>query len=237
MSGDAFFRLYADLPREGPGDRATLDRALALAQVRPDARILDAGCGSGADVGGLLAHAPQGRVTAIDTHAPFVARIRAAHEGDPRVGAEAADMAAPPGGPFELIWSAGAAYFLGVERALRTWRAHLAPGGKVAFSQLCWRVADPSRAARDFFDADYPAMTDAAGVRDQVARAGWLILGDFWLSRAAWDAYYAPLAARAAKLRAEPGMAEVCDQSLAEAALWRSHGGDYGYLQIVAQPG
>ena len=52
----AFFTVHQDLPREGPGDRESLDWALGLAGVAPEGVILDAGCGPGADVPGLLAH-------------------------------------------------------------------------------------------------------------------------------------------------------------------------------------
>ena len=68
---EAFFTVHADLPREGPGSRADLDWAVRVAGVSDTARILDAGCGPGADIEGLLAHAPRGHVMAVDTHAPF----------------------------------------------------------------------------------------------------------------------------------------------------------------------
>jgi len=46
---DAFFTLHSDVPREGPGDAASLHWAMELAGVKSDARILDAGCGQWAD--------------------------------------------------------------------------------------------------------------------------------------------------------------------------------------------
>lgn len=235
----AFFTVHDGLEREGPGDRESLGRALALAGVEPEAVVLDAGCGPGADVPGLLAQLPRGRVVAVDLHAPFVARVAAAHAGDPRVTALVADMADPPGGPFGLIWSAGAIYGLGVADALRGWRPHLVPGGRVAFSEACWRVAEPSPVARAFWQAEYPAMTDRAGVLAQVAAAGYRVLGDFWLSRAGWAAYYDPLAARIVALRAGPvdaALEAALAAHEAELAVWRDCGEDYGYLMVVAEP-
>ncbi len=58
-------------------------------------------------------------------------------------------------GPFDLIWSAGALYFLGVTDGLTGWRAALAPGGAVAFSEPCFFTDTPSDAARAFWDG-YP---------------------------------------------------------------------------------
>jgi SAM-dependent methyltransferase len=232
-----FFVIHSDLPREGPGDREALDWALGLAGVARGARILDAGCGPGADIPGLLAHAPEGHVVAMETHAPFAARVRAAFAGDRRVTVVDGNMAHPPG-RFDLIWSAGAVYFLGVTAALAGWRDHLAPGGAVAFSHIGWCVADPAPAARAFWSDAYPAITDAAGVVAQVQAAGYRVAAQRWLPGAAWDAYYGPLAARVAALRAgaDADMAAALDAEQAEIDLWRAHGGDYGYLQVVARP-
>jgi len=234
---DAFFALHAGLPRQGPGDRESLDWALAQIALPPDARMFDAGCGPGADIAGLLAHAPQGQVVAMDCHAPFVAQAQAAFANDPRVSVMAGDMANPDG-QFDLIWCAGALYFLGVTAALAGWRAHLRPGGAVVFSQIAWRNAQPAPAARAFWRA-YPAMCDAAGVNAWVDAAGWRVLAQRFLPHAAWAAYYDPLQARIDALRGAAhgtDMAQALAAEQAEIDLWRAHGDDYGYLQIVAVP-
>ncbi len=233
----AFFTVHSGLTREGPGDRESLDWALAQAGVARDARILDAGCGPGADIAGLLAQAPAGQVVAMEMHAPYAARVRAAFAGDGRVTVLEGDMARPPG-RFDLIWSAGAVYFLGVTAALDAWREHLAPGGAVAFSQIGWCVADPAPAAVAFWAEGYPEITDASGIAAQVAAAGYGIIAQRWLPRAAWAAYYDPLAERVAALRAgaDADLVAALDAEQAEIDLWRTHGDDYGYLQIVARP-
>lgn len=235
---NAFFELYGALDREGPGDRESLDWALSVARPAPNAVVLDAGCGSGADVPGLLAHVPRGRVVAIDLHPPFIDRVRAAHDGDPRVRAEVADMANPPGGPFDLIWSAGAIYFLGVTKGLQAWRHHLSPGGRVAFSEVAWIVDAPSGSARAFWGTEYPDITDRAGVSRQVEAAGFRVLSDQWLPAQAWEAYYGRLEARAHGLRpgADAELIKVLDMTEREIAIWRTHGGEFGYLLVVAEP-
>ena len=232
-----FFKIHSELVREGPGDRESLDWALRQAGVARNARILDAGCGPGADIAGLLAHAPAGEMVAMETHAPYAAKAQAAFGGDPRVTVLDGDMACPPG-RFDLIWSAGAVYFMGVTAALDAWRGHLAKGGAVAFSHLGWRVAQPAPAARAFWAEGYPGMTDAAGIVAQVAAAGYRVQAQRWLPSAAWAAYYDPLAARIAALRdgADADRTAALDAEQAEIDLWRAHGDDYGYLLIVARP-
>lgn len=235
----AFFAIHEGLPREGPGDRESLDRALGLAGTPRDGRICDAGCGPGADVPALLAHVPAGHVHAVDLHAPFIARVRAAHAGDARVTAEVADMARLTG-PYDLIWSAGAAYHLGVAEALAGWRGALAPGGRIAFSELCWAGAARPEAAARFFAEEYPPMTDVDGVLGQIAAAGFRCLGQRFLSRAGWAAYYGPLEARldalAGRAEGDAELAAAVAMHRDEVAVWRAHGDSFGYLVCVAAP-
>ncbi len=232
---NAFFRLHSGLPREAPGDRESLAWALEVARVPARARILDAGCGPGADLALLSDLRPGAALTGMDLHEPFIDRVRAAQ---PHVTAVVGDMLAPAG-PYDLIWSAGAAYGPGVARALAAWAGHLAPGGAVAFSDCLWRRADPSAAARAFWGRDYPGMCDLAGHLARVEAAGWRVLGARWLGPQAWDSYYAPLAARIAALRpdADAEMTAVLDTAQEEIDLWHAHGGDYGYYLTVAVPG
>ncbi|MBK1635657.1 class I SAM-dependent methyltransferase [Rhodovulum adriaticum] len=237
MDWDAFFTLHSDLPREGPGDRDSLDWALSLAGVPHDGAICDAGCGPGDDIAGLLAHVPDGTVEALDLYDGFVAQAARRFITDPRVTVRQGDMGALSG-PYDLIWSAGAVYFLGVTEALTAWRTVLAPGGAVAFSQACWFTDRPSDAARAYWEREYPQMTDIAGVNAQIAAAGYDVVGQRPLSDAAWEAYFTPLEARIAELRpgASAALAAVLDENEAEIATWRAHRAEYGYLLSVVRP-
>lgn len=227
---DDIFALFAPLDRAGPGSAASLRRALAIAGTPDDAVVLDAGCGTGGDLAALLAAVPRGRVVAVDTAMPFIERVRARF---PQVATHVADMANPPGGPFDLIWSAGAVYQLGVAEALAAWRGHLRPGGRVVFSDLCWRAADPPAEARAFWQAEGLEPGDAAALDDTVRQSGYRVLGGFWLEEAGWAAYYEPLERR---LDGFAGDAALTEGFRAEIALWRAHGASYGYRIVVAKP-
>ncbi|MFC7705093.1 class I SAM-dependent methyltransferase [Plastorhodobacter daqingensis] len=237
MSDRAFFTIHSGLKREGPGGPDSLNAALRVAAPPRNARILDAGCGPGPDIATLLDHAPEGHVMALDLHADFIERVAAAWAGDDRVTARQGDMA-DPGGPYDLIWSAGAIYQLGITPTLQAWRAALAPGGKVAFTDIAWRRPDPSPEARAFWQS-YPAMTDAEGIAAQVRAAGFRLVHQAFVPDSEWEAYYAPLARRVAQLRAEgpdADLAQELDETEREIALWRDHGSDYGYLCCVVVP-
>lgn len=233
---DAFFELHRDLPREGPGETQDVAWAAQVAGLKPDARICDAACGPGADIPALRHAAPEGHVTALDKVEAFVDQAKQSNRVDPAVTVCCGDMAALTG-PYDFIWCAGAVYFLGVTTALETWRKALATGGAVAFSQVYWRVPSPSDATIQGW-ADYPEMTDAAGVRAQIDAAGFECLATRRLSDAAWENYYGPLDARVAALRptASGALVDVLDEAEAEAALWRTARHEFGYLLCVVQP-
>lgn len=232
-----FFQLHSELEREGPGERAAMDWAFATGNVSLGAAILDAGCGPGADIAGLLANAPDGQVTAVDLHAPFIERVRAVWGDDIRVSARVGNMA-DEAGPFDLIWSAGTLYFLGIEAGLRHFRARLAPGGVVAFSELAWLVDTPDPGLDWELRKEYPDIGTAETLTARVQAAGYELCGLRVLSDAAWEAYYGPLEARIAALRpgADPDLQPVLDAASAEIALWRAHRDQFGYLMAVARP-
>ena len=229
---EAFWTIHADLPREGPGEAADVAWALDVAGTPADARILDAGCGPGADLLTLAELRPGARLAGIEAHAPFAeaARARLGGRAEVRVG----DMAAP-GGPWDLIWCAGALYFLGIEAGLNGWRGALAPGGAAAFTEPVLAAdAHPGSAA---FWEGYEA-SDEDGIAARVRAAGWRVEASRRIGPAAWEAYYGPLEARVEALRpeAEDDLAAALDAQSREIALWRADPGGIGYAQFVVRP-
>ena len=237
MNRAAFFSLHADLPREGPGSREDLDWAVKLARLPDDARFLDAGCGPGADIAGLLDHAPDGSVIAIDTHPPFIDKVQANWSDDPRVTAIVGDMRHVVG-TYDFIWCAGALYFLGVEDGLGILGARLALNGAIAFSDLVYLVNNPAPDLRAAIQPEYPTIGTRTALRDRIADAGFALLGQRVLSDAAWEAYYTPMEARIAALRpgADADLAKVLDEADAEIALWRKYRHQFGYALSVVRP-
>jgi SAM-dependent methyltransferase len=111
-----FFTLHSGLPREAPGDRASVMRALELAQPLPPAPdVLDIACGPGGQTIDLAELLPEARITALDAHRPFLRELqrRAVERGlAERIRTVHGDMARLPFGPasFDLIWCEGGAY-------------------------------------------------------------------------------------------------------------------------------
>ncbi len=233
---DAFFTLYRELDREGPGEPQDVTWVAGVVDLPMNARICDAGCGSGGDVPSLLATAPDGRVTAVDSHRPFIDELLVRVDADPRVVAYAGSMARLKG-PFDLIWSAGAVYFLGIEKCLMAWRPALAKRGVVAFSHPCHFVDTPSDAAVAFWMGDCD-VTDAAGIDTQVRGSGFETVAVRRVSNTAWDRYYGSLQARITALRsgADEALEAVLDASQAEIDVWERVKQETGYLLSVVRP-
>ncbi|MFV0361224.1 class I SAM-dependent methyltransferase [Tropicimonas sp.] len=239
MDMESFFVLHRDLPREGPGEPQDVAWATEVAGTRGNCRVCDAGCGPGADTETLAALLPEARIDAFDLYPQFVAAAaaRCARFGA-RVSARVGSMA-DLSGPYDLIWSAGAVYFLGVTEALARWRPALAEGGRVAFSEpVLLDAAENNRAVRDFW-ADYPAITDRAGIEARIRAAGYRVLGGRLIVGAAWEAYYLPQEARIAGLRASAvpeALEPVLREAEAEIANWRAAPDRIAYLLSVVAP-
>jgi cyclopropane fatty-acyl-phospholipid synthase-like methyltransferase len=146
-ANNVFWDVMGGLPRQGVGSDVVTAEALArCVELPPKPDILDIGCGPGRQ-SLVLARATGGHVTAVDLHAGFLDELRdhAAAAGlDDRITLLRADMRDLPLQPatFDLIWSEGAAYAMGVTAALVAWRRLLRPGGHLGYSDLVWTEAD-----------------------------------------------------------------------------------------------
>jgi len=233
---EAFLTLHADIPRQGPGLPEDVHWALDGLEVGREARILDAGCGPGADLETLAEARPMAQIQGIEQipHLAGEARERLAHFTNVEV--VTGDMSALSGF-YDFIWSAGAIYFLGVTEGLKLWRQSLALGGAIAFSEPVLEV-DAPQAAKAFW-ADYPQITDYAGLQARVEAAGFEVVDHRALSTAAWAAYYMPLAARVARLRAGAGveLEPVLAEAEREITLWRAAPDHVRYELMLVRPG
>ncbi len=196
------------MPRLGPGDDVSTDRALdaALAALSRNGGgprvstldILDVGCGNGAQTI-RLAHRVNGTITALDNHRPYLDELRR-RAGDAGVSEKIetvmGDMHAPDfgDGSFDLVWAEGSFFVMGFLEGVALYREKLRPGGVLAASELCWLRPHPPVACREFFTLEYPAMGDLAGNCSAIERRGFDILEYFALPDDAWTVpYYEPL--------------------------------------------
>lgn len=206
--------------------------------------MLDLGCG----VGGQtlhLADLTSGSIVALDSHAPNIERLRAtvalrglAERIQPRVG-DMADPGLPPAS-FDLVWSEGALYNIGIEKALRVCRRLLRAGGYLAFTDAVWRKENPPPEVKASFEADYPTMGRVADVLAAIENSGFSLIGHFTLPDEAWsDDFYTPMETRIEELRgkyrADDEALAALDQLGQEPEMHRRHSGYYAYEFFVTR--
>lgn len=249
MSSDTFwnyfFEIYESIPRQGPGDRASTERALRLLPpLTADQRILDIGCGSGAQTIDL-ARATAAQIVAVDNHPPFIAKLarRADELGlSTRITAQVGDMGALPfgDGSFDVLWSEGAIFILGFSEGLAAWRRLLPPGGHLVVSEFCWFDREPAAELLEMFRGDCPEADHVDARRQAISDSGYRLLGDFVLPQTAWrDNYHGPLAQSLERFRSahagDPDALAEADRCQREIALYQRHPGAYGYVFFVMQ--
>ena len=238
-----FFELFSGLPRQGPGTAASTRRALRLVpSVGPRTRVLDIGCGTGAQTLVLALSSPS-RIVAVDNHPPFIhilnreaQRLGVAN----RLEARVADMRRLDfaDDSFNLIWCEGAIYNVGVKAGLRDWRRLLRPNGHLALTEVCWRKPDPPAECVAFWKREYPVIRDTAALLEAVDACGYRTVGHFPLPASAWwDDYYRPLQDNLTAFRKRhpdaPVAQELADQCQKEIDIWDACSEFYGYEFLV----
>ena len=164
------------------------------------------------------------------------------HSGLRREG-PGGDMAAVPAkaGLFNLLWSEGAAYIVGIEKALRAWRLLLEPRGWLAFTEAVWLKPDPPEPVLKNWE-EYPEIATVGENLERIARGGFKTAGHFTLPESAWWAdYYGPLEKRLAALREkyrDDGEAlGIIALNQNEIDVFRAYPGYYGYEFFVCRLG
>ncbi len=248
-----FYEIFdASLPRLGPGDEASTLRALnMLRSAGPQhkdkaagraARILDIGCGNGAQTLALARHT-EGSILAVDNHQPCLDELQRRAEAagvSGRIQVSLRDMRSlqKSDGPLDPIWSEGALFVMGFREGLAGCRPLLAPGGGLAVSELCWLRPDPPAECRQFFATGYPAMADIETNLATIRVCGYEVIGHFTQPESAWwEPYYHPLEEHLRSLRqryaADAEKLPLIESIQKEIDVYRRYAAFYGNVFFV----
>lgn len=248
---ESFYEIFIpSLPRLGPGDdritKEMLDKALAAlpAGTPMPPRILDLGCGNGPQTLVLARHT-DAVILALDNHQPFLdelaRRARAAGLSE-KVETLLADMGDSGLEPrsFDLIFSEGALFTVGLAQALAVCRNLLVPGGVLAFSELAWLTPDPPEECRNYFAEAYPAMPWMEESLAAIREAGFTVLCTRLLPESAWrEPFYLPLEEQVLRVRSryadDPERRAMADAIQREINIFRKHLGCFGYVFYLAK--
>lgn len=244
-----FFEIFdASLPRHGPGDDASTQKALDILlgeeAGRKALRILDLGCGTGPQTI-QLARRLEGRILALDFHQPFLDELRRRAEAagvSEKIETRCADMRKLdlPAESFDLIWSEGALFAMGFREGLKACREMLVPGGFFGATELLWFRDDPPQECRRFLEHEYPAITDLDSNLAAFEAAGLKIVGHFSLPKFAWaENYLRPLAKRVASMRekygGDPDRLPLIELIERENEIYGKYSDYYGYEFFLAK--
>jgi SAM-dependent methyltransferase len=201
----AYAVVFDHLDYLGPGDSTTTRNLVERlhSDLPSGSRVADFGCGVGASALVLAECLPEARVLALDSHAPFIARLETAASArglGERISAVVGDMTDPPPldgvmGGFDLIWSESAIYSVGRANAFAYWRPLLKPDGWLVFSDIVWQCEPAARSdkATEFWAKEYPDITTAEDIVDELIAAGFNPLDPVLSARKAWSNYYESL--------------------------------------------
>jgi len=240
-----FYYVFESLPRQGPGCSGATKKGFSyLSDLPKDAKILDVGCGSGAQTRDLTSLSA-GTLTDVDNHQPFLDSITSWAEKDGlsrRITTVCASMDALPfeKEQFDLIWSEGAIYIIGFEQGLRAWKPLLKKGGYLVVSDAAWFEPNPPQELVQWWEKEgyIPKTEDQR--KEQIRNAGLMVIATYRLPEAGWwDNYYVPMLARVAELRKthgnNPALAVILDSFEYEAEMYRKYKQYYGYTFFVMQ--
>lgn len=231
-----FNLVFEALETWGPGSKADRLKALNTVPNQIDT-ILEIGCGQGIATQ-ILAENTQATITAVDNEEfaldALMQKMKA--KGlDNRISTLCANMTSLPceAASFDLIWSEGSAYIMGVEAALKAWKPLLKEDGVLVLSDAVWSVDKPKQESVDFWQKEYPDMTTTAARIKQAEAAGYELIDTFSLSEEAWQAYYRPLEARLNELKEELYGSSVLADIEHEIAIFHQRSGEYDYQMFI----
>jgi len=242
---EIFFEIFESLPRQGPGNLASARKALRLCKNLPETlEILDLGCGTGSQTL-QLAELTQGSIIAVDNHAQSIEKLNqklAQLSLTDRIRAEVGDMAelTMAQSSFDLIWSEGALYNIGIQRALSISASLLRNGGYLVFTDAVWCKDNLPDAVKAIFESDYPAMGSVADLVALIERSPFELLDHFPLPPEAWwDDFYTPMEwlieESLEKYADDPEVLEILEQVALEPAAHRKNSDYYNYEFFITR--
>jgi len=238
-----FFEVHSGLPRENPGDDESTKKAYQMLSNLPEQpRILDVGCGPGAQTI-ALAKLSRGQIIALDNHQPFLEDLKRKAEAEGvsgRIQAINGDMCALDYGAnsFDVIWAEGSIFVIGFEKGLREWKQLLTDNGYLVVSELSWFKREAPEEIQKFFAEVYPQMKTVEENLAIARKAGYRVVGWFTVPESSWwDNYYTPIEAKLPALKSKyqgsPEALQILACEELEIEMYRKYATHYGSVFYI----
>lgn len=237
-----FWEVHSNLPQQGPGSDRTTLKALSFIPDLPELpRVLDIGCGPGRQTLALT-KVMRGDYIAIDNHQPFLDELNARAveqkvENSIQTICCSMDQLPFDSNSFDLIWSEGALYVIGIESALKYLSQFLRPKGYLAFTEIAFLKDDLPEELRRFWQSEYPPMGSSAQNQTIIEECGYELIESFAIDSSDWYDYYEPIENRLIILKKKYGGNEEANQIIEiierEIEIYREYGEYYGYIFYI----
>lgn len=237
---------FATMERQGPGSEESTIKALSfIDNISENSKIVDLGCGTGAQTIVLAQNTVAGSITAIDLFPGFIDKLN-----DNIIKFNLQDRVQGIVGSMDnldfqeneldLIWSEGAIYNIGFEKGLNYWKKFLKKGGYVAVSEASWFTEERPKEIFDFWNNAYPEIDTIANKIAQMQKAGYVVVASFILPDVCWtDNFFKPAApvqnAFLEKYKGNKSVEEFISYEKYHASLYDKYKDYYGYVFYIGK--
>ncbi len=237
-----FFKLYGDLPKQGPGSfESTLKALNVIPEHENFKRILDAGCGTGRHTI-LLAENTSAKITALEFYDQQIEtlgkNIQKADLSD-RIEIIKGDMGdiSFSNEKYDLIWSESSIYNIGFEKGLQHWKDYIKDDGYLVVSEAVWLTDTPSEEIKKWWNEGYPGMITVDKNLEIIKSCGYELVTHFAQPKSNWtEGYYDILEKRIAEYAAKKPSAEeqeVISMTKMEIDMFKKYSDQYGYAFFI----
>ncbi len=231
-----FEAIFQGLERLGPSNEGDSLKALRSLPIR-SGDALEIGCGKGVTTT-LLAKNSAFNLTALDNDEYCLSCLKEKvkdHSLEHRITTICASMTAMPfdRGQFDVLWSEGSAYIMGVKQALKGWKPFLKSNGYLVISDLVWLTDNPDAEAIEFWQQNYPDMVTSEQRIKEMMKAGYEVIESFTQSEQSWRNYLDPLSQKITQVEDEDFSSNTLNDLRKELQIHEQYLGQYGYQVFV----
>ena len=237
---DYVIEFHKDAERQGPGNGEATRKALQyIPELGKNARILDIGCGTGAQTM-VLAKNTKAQIIAVDMLQEFLDKLQEKIDRknlSNRVVIKQGlmDNLDFQEKSFDVIWSEGAIYNIGFEKGLLEWIRLLKDGGYVVVSEISWFTDKRPKEIEEYWIDAYSEIDAIDTKLSIIEKCGYDPISHFVLQESCWmDHYYTPMLLRSdsflEKYNYEEGAKEFIKIGLDEIKMYEKYKEYYSYV-------